>query len=637
MMTDSSHTIQLESTTSSTIRNVTLYPSRAEITRVFKFGVNVGQNGVHINGLPNAIDRQSLRVDGVGEITIRDVIISNIPTASNTFDNSTPQTLLLEKERTQKALERCKQSQSSLENLFGTMNIQHVDVGNLSNIVRSYDATAEELDEKMIELDGKMKEIEKKIREENQKAGMTAQRQLGMRVSVVVFADTGDDIELVLTYACAGYQQTWKAGYDIRVDMAASEKQVFLVYKAIVKQDTGESWDNVPLTLDTATPTYGASLPSLGTWSIAERARQQTEGTSSDTKLPPSIIIDPRAHDDSRLAKPVGESWQTIAAVKRSKVSSTTVTSKGNVNATFRVPGVVNIPSKDNDERTFTIVEVKLDAAIIWTTVPKKEPRVMFKARITNTSEYTLLNGQGSVYVDGSFISRIDVPLVSPMESFDCPLGYDPTVRVTYHEIRKKESTSGFYSKTKEHLFTQSMTIHNTKNVPIPVLKVVDQIPVSEVSGIEVRLINPPLKLSDPTNASKSLGTADSSSGTVGGGAGSTEPSQRDDETNKSLTKSLNRFSVGNTANLSRSYTTSTRPSAPKIKVSEDIFAQWDGADEPEGVNSETTARTLGSDGKLNWVCRVPAQTKMDLVLQYEIRVPAKMDVSFEGVKNERP
>ncbi|THU91050.1 hypothetical protein K435DRAFT_244243 [Dendrothele bispora CBS 962.96] len=200
MTTDSFHTIQLESTTSSTIRNVILYPSRAEITRVFKFGVNVGQNQVHINGLPNAIDRQSLRVDGVGEITIRDVIISNIPTASNTSDDSTLQTLLLEKERTQKALERCKKSLSSLENLFGTMNIQHVDVGNLSNIVHSYDATAEELDEKMIELDGKMKGIEKKILEANQKAGVTAQRQLGMRVSVVVFADNEDDIELVLTY-----------------------------------------------------------------------------------------------------------------------------------------------------------------------------------------------------------------------------------------------------------------------------------------------------------------------------------------------------------------------------------------------------------------------------------------------------
>ena len=43
---------------------------------------------------------------------------------------------------------------------------------------------------------------------------------------------------------------------------------------------------------------------------------------------------------------------------------------------------------------------------------------------IKNASDYTLLAGQASVYVDGSFISRSDVPAVSPQESFDCPLGY---------------------------------------------------------------------------------------------------------------------------------------------------------------------------------------------------------------------
>lgn len=46
------------------------------------------------------------------------------------------------------------------------------------------------------------------------------------------------------------------------------------------------------------------------------------------------------------------------------------------------------------------------------------------KAKVSNNSEYTLLPGIASVYVDGSFISRSDVPAVSPQESFTCPLGY---------------------------------------------------------------------------------------------------------------------------------------------------------------------------------------------------------------------
>jgi hypothetical protein len=61
------------------------------------------------------------------------------------------------------------------------------------------------------------------------------------------------------------------------------------------------------------------------------------------------------------------------------------------------------------------------------------------QARITNASEYTLLTGSASVYVDGSFISRSVVPAVSPQESFDCPLGcaasflFSPTLYVNAH------------------------------------------------------------------------------------------------------------------------------------------------------------------------------------------------------------
>lgn len=46
------------------------------------------------------------------------------------------------------------------------------------------------------------------------------------------------------------------------------------------------------------------------------------------------------------------------------------------------------------------------------------------KASIKNTSDYTLLAGVTKVYVDGSFIAKATIPLVSPQETFVCPLGY---------------------------------------------------------------------------------------------------------------------------------------------------------------------------------------------------------------------
>ncbi|KAF5371232.1 hypothetical protein D9758_004293 [Tetrapyrgos nigripes] len=673
-------TIQLDSLSASTIRNVTLYPARAEVTRVFKFAVNAGQTKVQIDGLPTVMDRESLRVDGVGDATIHDVTISNIPTPPTTT-NSTLDALRLDKERAQHALDRCKRSLSSLETLFGTMNIQHVDVSNLSTIMKSYASTGEELDEKVIELVGKMKEIEAKIKSETEAQRQKTKTELNTRVSVVVVAGAAGDVELVLTYACKNdYKRYWRAGYDIRVDMSSAtngKQTVTLVYKAVVTQSTGEPWENVPLTLDTTTPTYGAKLPVLDPWYLEEQVQyvysslaRKKDGDGMDLNYDPTIE----------------DSYTPVASVLASALKKPTsqVTSKGSVNATFRVPGFVTIPSassreeaKDSNsgggehEHTFSITELELDAVVTWAVVPKKEAKVMFKAKIVNSSEYTLLNGKASVYVDGSFISQIDVPLISPLESFDCPLGYDPTIRITYHPLRKKVTTTGFYSKTKEHLFTQIISIQNTKIISIPTLKVIDQIPVSAVGAIKVNLINPGLTLPDPAVLSSiaSAAVAGTSASGVGVGADGADADEGlgDDQLSEvhvnharsQSLKSTNRLSIAGSYFTSKagtgagSNTTSAAPNgtpasaAPKVKLpgyNTNVIAQWEGTDELEtqtgGESKSEALERLGKDGKLEWVCQnVPpmgGETAMlDLVLQYEIKVPAKMDVKFFGVRGE--
>lgn len=58
---EGSNLVELVSVDDSKIVNVSLYSARAEITRLFKFKVKIGQNQVRITGLPSEIDRESLR------------------------------------------------------------------------------------------------------------------------------------------------------------------------------------------------------------------------------------------------------------------------------------------------------------------------------------------------------------------------------------------------------------------------------------------------------------------------------------------------------------------------------------------------------------------------------------------------
>ena len=69
--------------------------------------------------------------------------------------------------------------------------------------------------------------------------------------------------------------------------------------------------------------------------------------------------------------------------------AGSSVTSKGNVTATYRIPGQVTIPA-DGTEKTFTIVELKLDASMSWISVPKIDQQTHLKVR-NKVVEITLM------------------------------------------------------------------------------------------------------------------------------------------------------------------------------------------------------------------------------------------------------
>ncbi|KAG6915017.1 hypothetical protein DXG01_013899 [Tephrocybe rancida] len=576
------NSIELIAGERSKIAAVSVYSGRAEITRVLKFDVKTGQNQVTITGLPDVLEEGSLRVEGRGAATIHDVSsYTHRPLVAT--PSSAIFALNLKKARISKALERCQKSIASIEAYLTTMDVKTIDVTQVRHVVKEYDATAEELDNRFLELQAQLKEIDKELVKEREKLrGPAHNARLNKRVVIGVFADMEGEVEIVLIYGKsllfvtshrhadespfeAVNGASWTAGYDIRVNTSSQEEAVTLVYKAAITQNTGElleqlqDWRDIPLTLETATPTFGVGVPELDSWNLSIFK-------PAPPPPPPPMPLPP----PPRMAAPVrpASSAPTPPMRRRSARSGSPivhrqldVASKGNVSATFQVPGLITIPS-DGVAHNVTIVQLHLGAMMSWVCVPKKDTKTHLSAKIKNASQYTLLPGTGSVYVDGSFISRSEVPAVSPEESFDCPLGLDPSVRITYHPRAKKQSESGFYTKTTTHVFTQAITVHNTKSTLIERVRIVEQIPVSEDAQIQVKVITPALVPRDKEKNDEGL----------------------------------------------------EKP----VAVATGVSALWEGADEPD-LNAET----LGRNGKFNWVCAVPPQGKINLVLQWEVITPA--------------
>ncbi|KAK0462507.1 uncharacterized protein EV420DRAFT_1265735 [Desarmillaria tabescens] len=564
------------------IVKVSVYNNHAEITSHCNVAVSTGQNLVQINGLPNAIEAPFLRCfEGRGSATIHDVVLSTILPPSIATTSAKLVDLQSKRDQLQKALSRVTKALGSLESYLGPMNVQYIDSTKLTAVVDSYDSAAEKLDDRVLKLEKELKDTEDAIRTGQVALSRPpeANSLLKHRVSIGVFADSGGEVEISLIYGTffsnprlvSVNHASWYAGYDVRVNTQTRETPVTLIYKANIKQATGESWEDVPLTLETVTPTYGVGVPTLNPWKLFPLRLDPLQ------PQPQSVIPQMMSrgtpgdfHERSGVAQ--FQSMDTVGPRPSMAHIGSAITSKGNVSATHRVPGRITIPS-DGVEHTFTIVQLNLDASMSWVSVPKVDTKTHLKAKITNASDYPLLAGWASIYVDGSFISWSLLPAVSAQESFDCPLGLDPSLRITYHPQSKKASQSGFYTKSSIYIYSQRISIHNTNaTVAIENLKILDQIPVSEDEQINVKPVSPALSLLD--------------------------------------------------AHTIKSSMTNTPRAVPHVQVSEGVVAQWEGSDE-SGIDVDA----LGKDGKINWLCTVPPQGQLNLVMQWEVSTPAHVDV----------
>lgn len=128
------------------------------------------------------------------------------------------------------------------------------------------------------------------------------------------------------------------------------------------------------------------------------------------------------------------------------------------------------------------------------------------------------------MFLDGNFVSKSQVPDVSPQESFTCSLGVDPSVRITYHPQSKvaNRSSGGLMSaKTTITAFKQRITIKNTRATNISRLIVQDRVPLSEDARVKVLIQQPSEKSIGPVSGVLSSSNGSSIRGTGLGKASS--------------------------------------------------------------------------------------------------------------------
>ena len=193
----------------------------------------------------------------------------------------------------------------------------------------------------------------------------------------------------MLTYIVSGAR--WTPQYDLRAFITegkGSSSVVKLNYRASIVQSTGEDWNDVSLTLSTASPLQGTAVPSLAPYWIAEK--EIPKPTAAPLFGQGSGLI-PRGRAmkrssaaggfgnsseldmlSSSIAPPPAPLVPMPAALFRQAVASDSA-----VSATFAIPGQSTIPSEGDaaasQSHKVSIMEATFENVDLqWVTVPKQ-------------------------------------------------------------------------------------------------------------------------------------------------------------------------------------------------------------------------------------------------------------------------
>jgi len=362
-------------------------------------------------------------------------------------------------------------------------------LGKIAAEMQSLDQQREDLTAKKSALEHQLNEL--------RGAGGRSFKTVTVRLNTV----TTGTLELALSYAVPG--ASWTPSYDARVN--STEKTIALAYSGVVRQNTGEDWKDVALTLSTAHPSLGGAAPALTPWAldvfvprpvpVASEAVKLAAFEASAARRPNNFgagnTMNMRAFSSNAPLDAEARAEKQDAGFAAATIDSAATS------ASFKVTAPASVPS-DNSPQKVPVTTAALAANPEYLTTPKLQPAAFLTAKVVNSSEFPLLAGAMSVFLDGTFVATSALRTVMPGEKFDLALGADEGIAVKHKRVTRFTEDTGLTNSGKRVTYEYLLTIQNNKKTAARVI-VADTLPVSRNEKIVVKQLAPDAKDVKPT------------------------------------------------------------------------------------------------------------------------------------------
>ena len=459
----------------SNIDNITIYQGLASVTRSLPINGN-GEQTLVFSCLSPTIDPESISVQALGNVNVGEVSIETL-SAEQAAQCQYGQYQGDTKIQSQKnnltdisaELEAARLTKAYLQNLTKVTQINTA--GTLANNARDLETQAASINKRIVEL--QQREAQAKDALNQLLAGSTTSKQNSVtQVSVRTASRTPSTVKL--HYQVRG--ASWEPTYQARLN--TDSKQLNITASAIIAQQTGENWNNVPVILSTVNPnqTTTSQLPRVERLSLYEEEQ---------AKL-------------SRYAQPMMEAAPVVVSARDNygggaddmpPLPSFSVSSQNKNGITeYRLPQRVSIPS--DGRRIRTVIDEQSGTSKLWLrSTPSAETAAYWYASAPFLTP-AWADGSLQLYRDDNYVGQSRYNYQNLKEQ-GIGFGIDPSLLVKQLTDENKQGDKGVFNRQQTKTITQAYQFTNQHNRSVR-LQVLSAEPVSSDDSIKVTAAHTP-------------------------------------------------------------------------------------------------------------------------------------------------
>jgi uncharacterized protein (TIGR02231 family) len=337
---------------------------------------------------------------------------------------------------------------------------------------------AQSLDNQREDLKAKQEALQQQLNELRGARGKSF-KTVTVRVAV---SDPGR-LDVMLKYAVPG--ASWVPSYDARLHVA--DRAVELSYFGLVRNNTGEDWSDLALTLSTARPSLGGGAPELSPWIVDVTRPIMMKVTA----MPAAEARMERAGKGTQAFNQLADAASAIRELDEEKDAGflAATVEAGATSATFKIPVAVTVPA-NNTMQKVSIASAKLAANLQYQATPKLLEAAFLSAYAVNNTDYPFLAGPMNTFLDETFVAASRLKTVMPGEKFELALGADEGIAIKRKLVNRFSEDTGLTSKGRRVTYEYLLTITNNKKTAERVV-FKEPVPVSRNEKIEVNLLTP--------------------------------------------------------------------------------------------------------------------------------------------------